>query len=158
MTINFEDLTTAAKLCTCGAVCTRSCDVCASVTWKGGLCVRQQLDNFVTQPEQPPTEVNDLEFGTVFKPGDTVPLADVLQPIPYAHDRTRRPNPPYGEHQAPGPDGVVCEKGCDAWSVDPVCPQHGTIEQFIDYLEDRGMTLQPWQAHVLRLVLGSKLR
>lgn len=26
---------------------------------------------------------------------------------------------------APGPDGVVCEHGCDAWSVDADCPQHG---------------------------------
>lgn len=25
---------------------------------------------------------------------------------------------------APGPDGVVCKRGCDAWSVDPDCPQH----------------------------------
>ena len=26
---------------------------------------------------------------------------------------------------APGPDGVVCEFQCDAWNVDPRCPQHG---------------------------------
>jgi hypothetical protein len=31
---------------------------------------------------------------------------------------------PFGPHAAPGPDGVVCAHGCDAWSISSDCEQH----------------------------------
>lgn len=60
---------------------------------------------------------------------------------------------------APGPDGVVCEYGCDAWSLDSKCPQHGSdptlddyakVERVIDFMESIGLQLVPWQAEMVR--------
>lgn len=38
---DIAELSNAYTLCTCGAVCTRACTVCASVTWERGPCVKQ---------------------------------------------------------------------------------------------------------------------
>jgi hypothetical protein len=70
--------------------------------------------------------------------------------------------PVHSRGSAPGPDGVVCGNGCDAWNIDPQCPQHGSdpvltdeqiVERTIDFAEQLGMYMEPWQAAALRAIL-----
>lgn len=70
------------------------------------------------------------------------------------HIRKHAPN------DAPGPDGFVCGFHCDQWAVSDHCPIHRhdmtpeqAMERAIDWLEDNGIVLEPWQATAFRAIM-----
>jgi hypothetical protein len=72
-----------------------------------------------------------------------------------AAEEFSEPVSPFGPFAAPGPDGVVCADGCDAWSISSNCKQHaGAWEPQDDCglgaerepwgLEDKPNATEPW--------------
>jgi hypothetical protein len=55
---------------------------------------------------------------------------------------------------APGPDGTVCENGCDKWSINSSCIQHSIAPKVEHFIEAMGDQLLPWQAQILRAFMG----
>lgn len=53
---------------------------------------------------------------------------------------------------APGPDGIVCGNGCDAWSINSDCPQHRTRTRQRWHYQGRGevdgIDSYVWHAYV----------
>jgi hypothetical protein len=56
--------------------------------------------------------------------------------------------------QAPEPDSIVCENGCDAWSINSACVQHSIAPKVERFIEAMGDQLLPWQAQVFRAFMG----
>lgn len=151
---DINDLSTAFTLCNCTVTCSRHCAVCQSPTWREQGCVREQ---FEALPHKPTRYVSAMDGDRVVATAPIDPdgtatfaLADVIGNVPMYGIPAGIPT-----HNAPGPDGIVCENGCDAWSVDERCVQHGSkpAEAMIDMLEEQGYPLQPWQAEALRALL-----
>lgn len=76
---------------------------------------------------------------------------------------TLRPAPHYQALDSNG-SPAPCDKGCDAWSHDDLCPVHGDqvkiwnnkIEAMIDWMEDNGIPLEPWQASAFRAIMRAQ--
>lgn len=127
---DITELSNAFVLCTCGQVCTRQCAVCSSPTWEHGACVRQLWAEHASSKagKAAAQRFNDMiEKGDepVYKPGDRVSLAEVMQRMPI--------------------------RGYVAPQQEPT--DDDKIEQCIDWMEEQGMPLVPWQANAFRAIM-----
>lgn len=136
-TPDITDLSVAYTLCCCGDVCVRNCTVCNSPTWYTQGCVK-------------PLYLNAFP-GAGYKIGDRIPISSIVRHVKAVGVVTQAS---IGE--APGPDGMICGNGCDAWSVMDTCPRHGTrpAEKYLDMMENDGYPLQPWQAQAIRAIMA----
>lgn len=129
-----DDLTKAYPLCTCGSVCSRSCVVCASVTYAKGPCVQQLWREHTASDEgkaaaQRFNDMQDKEFTGI----------KTINGLPYVITNGWKM----------GIDGQVTSYEPNP----PVLTDAEIVERTIDFTEQLGMYLEPWQATALRAIL-----
>jgi hypothetical protein len=130
---DINDLSTAYTLCTCGtSVCSRACTVCQSPTWYTQGCVKAL---YLNETELP------------YRPGDTVALSDAVRYVSAMDgDRVVATAPV-------NPDGTpagIPEQQRPADSPEEL------VERAIDWMEEQGTPLLPWQAAAFRAIMLHK--
>lgn len=145
-----NDLTKAYPLCTCGGVCSRACTVCASVTYAKGPCVQQLWREHTASAAGQAAAQRFNDMVDKYKPGDMVPMPvmtpsqsfagiKVIDGLPYA----------IAGNQKLGIDGTITPYEGNP----PVLSDAEIVERTIDFVEQLGMYLEPWQAAALRAIL-----
>lgn len=125
--MDINDLSNAFILCTCGGqVCSRQCQICSSPTWEHSPCIQQLWH-----------EHGSKEAGKVAAQRFTEAMT--LQ-----------------GRGTPGPDGRV--PLADVLRnvhlhYTPTTSDEKIVERAIDWMEDQGIVLQPWQATALRAIM-----
>jgi hypothetical protein len=145
---DINDLSTAYTLCICPEQgCNRQCSVCNSPTWRDNGCVRAQFD------------------ALPYKPTDTAALSDVVRNVS-AMDGDRvvatAPVNPDGTatftledigkmsaHMVGTPAGIPTQ-------TRPADSPEELIERAIDWMEEQGTPLLPWQAAAFRAIMLHK--
>lgn len=128
---DITELSNAFVLCTCtGTLCSTQCHVCYSPTWESYACVQQLWREHGSSKagKAAAQRFNDAvtEQGRGAPgPGDAVPLGHILATRPIMGYVTP-------QHE-PTPDDK--------------------IEQCIDWMEEQGMPLVPWQANAFRAIM-----
>jgi hypothetical protein len=133
--MNIIKLINAYAICTCGAVCSRNCTVCSSTTWSKGPCVqqlwRQHIESAVGREAaerfNEMMQSDDKFTATTMQIGQPVPLGEVMARIPYSRDPITADPPVLSDEQI--------------------------VERTIDFAEQLGMYMEPWQAAALRAIL-----
>lgn len=123
---DITELSTAFTLCMCSdTVCSRTCPICYSPRWVEGPCVQQLWREHASSDagKRAAQAFNDMV--KKYKPGDIVTMPTLVR---------GEPGPP----SEPDP---------------PVLTDAEIVERTIDFTEQLGMYLEPWQATALRAIL-----
>jgi hypothetical protein len=148
---DINDLSTAYTLCTCGtSVCSRACTVCQSPTWYTQGCVKAL---YLNETELP------------YRPGDTVALSDAVRYVSAMDgDRVVATAPV-------NPDGTATFTLEDMGRMSavaigtpagipeqqrPADSPEELVERAIDWMEEQGTPLLPWQAAAFRAIMLHK--
>jgi hypothetical protein len=131
---DINDLSTAYTLCICPEqACNRQCSVCQSPTWREQGCVRAQFDAL---PYKPTRYVSAMD-------GDRVVATAPVNPDGTATFTLED----MGRMAAVGtPAGVPKQQR-------PADSPEELIERAIDWLEEQGTPLLPWQAAAFRAIM-----
>lgn len=134
------------------------CGECDAPKTFQDLATARLVPGYQSVPK-PRSAKRDLDFDFRFRYTPVLPLDDLMGDRQFIGviPTTQPHYQALDSHGSPAP----CDKGCDAWSHDELCPVHGDqlkvraqrIEDMIDWMEDHDMALEPWQANAFRAIL-----
>lgn len=137
--LDITELSTAFTLCMCsGVLCSRTCPICYSPRWVDGPCVQQLWREHAS---------SDAGKAAAQAFNDTVRTEvpfrgiKVIDGLPYV----------VADGQKLGIDGTLTPYITDRDA--DILTDAEIVERIIDFTEQLGMYLEPWQATALRAIL-----